>query len=100
MAAAILTHVIIAFSSIIYTTYLFVRPSKAKFYVSYGLISATLLSGTYLVWSTHTHMLQACVSGLAYLGLVLAGLVAARYRLATAAKITDRTKKLDQQGDA
>jgi len=80
----VLAHVLIALSSVLYTSYLFLRPSKAKFYVSYGLIGLTLASGTYLVVSTHSRLLPACEAGLLYLGVVLAGLISAHYRLANA----------------
>lgn len=78
----ILTHVIIALSSIAFTTHLWFSPTRRKFYVSYGLIAATLISGTALVISTHSPLLSSCETGLAYLGIVLAALVAARRRLA------------------
>jgi hypothetical protein len=73
----VLLHVLIALSSIAYTTYLYFRPTKRKFYASYGLIAATLASGTYLVISTHSPLLSSCVTGLIYLGIVLTGVLAA-----------------------
>ncbi len=78
----VLLHVLIALSSIAFTTYLYFRPSKHKFYASYGLIAATLASGSYLVISTHSPMLSSCMTGLAYLLIVTAELVAAHYRAA------------------
>jgi hypothetical protein len=78
----IVLHVIIALSSVAYTTYLLVAPTKLKFYVTYGLVGLTLISGTYLVVSRPAHILSACESGLLYIGLVLTGIVAAKYRLA------------------
>ena len=74
----ILLHVLIALSSVAFTTYLYLRPSKGKFYVSYGLIAATLGSGTYLVVSSGSPLLSSCMTGLLYLGVVLTGIVAAR----------------------
>lgn len=73
----VLLHVLIALSSAAYTTYLYFSPSKRKFYAAYGLIGATLASGTYLVISTHSPLLSSCVTGLIYLGIVLTGLLAA-----------------------
>jgi len=87
----VLLHIVIALSSLVYTTYLFVRPSKRKFYVNYGLIALTLVSGTYLVVSTHAQMLQACTTGVIYIGAVTLGMIAARHRLAAASiRITKR----------
>ncbi len=73
----VLLHVLIALSSVAYTTYLYFRPSKSKFYAAYGLIGATLASGTYLVVSTHSPLLSSCVTGLVYLGIVSFGVFAA-----------------------
>lgn len=79
----ILAHVIIAFSSVAWTTYLCIRPSYHRFYAAYGLIAATLISGTYLVISTNSPLLSSCATGLAYLGIVLAGVFAARKKVQT-----------------
>lgn len=78
----VLLHVLIALSSVACTTYLYIRPSKRKFYGAYGLIGATLASGTYLVTSTHSPLLSSCVTGLIYLGVVSFGVLAASRRLA------------------
>lgn len=87
----LLIHVIIALSSIAYTTYLFVRPSQTKFYVNYALIGLTLTSGTYLVISTHSPMLAACKTGLFYLAVVTSGTIIAHYRLGA----LNRDRKLE-----
>lgn len=79
----VLLHVIIALSSMAYTTLMYVAPSKNKLKISYGLIGLTLASGTYLVVSTHAQMLSSCMTGLIYLGIVSAGILAARHKLAT-----------------
>jgi hypothetical protein len=76
---ALLTHIIIALSSVAFASYLLARPSRNKFYANYALITATLVSGTYLVVSTGVPMLSACASGLAYLAVVL-GLSAFAWR--------------------
>jgi hypothetical protein len=78
----VLLHVLIALSSIAYTTYLYFRPSKGKFYASYGLITATLVSGTYLVISTHSPLVSSCITGLVYLGIIMGGVVVAAHKFA------------------
>ncbi|HEX5743972.1 MAG TPA: hypothetical protein VFX84_00775 [Candidatus Saccharimonadales bacterium] len=78
----ILAHVLIAFSSMAWTTYLYLRPSRRKFHAAYGLIAATLISGTYLVISMHSPLLSSCITGLAYLSAVSAGVFAASRRQA------------------
>jgi len=82
LVAALITHVTIALSSILFSTYLFFRPSKAKFYISYVLVGSTLLSGTYLVIAARSRLLPACISGCIYLGVVTVGIASARYKFA------------------
>jgi hypothetical protein len=77
----VLLHIIIALSSIGFTTYAYLRPSGAKLHVAYGLVGLTLASGFYMVWSAPTHMVQACTSGVLYLALVSIGIVATRTKL-------------------
>ena len=77
----ILLHVGVALLSILYTTLLFFKPARHKFYPAYGLIGFTLASGTYLVVSTHAQVLGACMSGLIYLAGVSVGLAGAHHRL-------------------
>lgn len=74
-------HIIIALASIAFTTLLFARPSRAKFYTNYSLISATLISGTYLVVTSNTSILKACLSGLAYVSVVSLMTLVARQKL-------------------
>jgi hypothetical protein len=74
----LLTHIAIALSSILFATFLYVKPSKNRFYGSYALVALTLISGTYLVLSMHANLVQACTSGLVYLLIVSFGIAAAR----------------------
>lgn len=78
----ILTHVLIALASIGFTTYLYVSPSKSKLYIAYILIGMTIASGTYLIVSAPSHMVESCTMGLAYLAVVSVGILAARKKLA------------------
>jgi hypothetical protein len=75
-------HILIALSSIAVSSLALADPSVNKLRLSYGLVAATLASGTYLVISTHARILSACITGLAYTGLVLSLISVARYRLA------------------
>jgi multisubunit Na+/H+ antiporter MnhE subunit len=77
----LLAHIVIALASVAYTTYLFFSPSLSKMRFAEGLVLLTLASGTYVAISTHSNMLQACVSGLVYIAIVSVGLVAARQKL-------------------
>lgn len=87
----ILIHVCIALSSILWTTLLFLSPSRRKFLVNYALIGATFASGTYLVIATHSRLLPACIAGITYLTAVTVGTVLAHVRLERVRlRVTDR----------
>lgn len=77
----LLTHILIAISSIIYTSLLLIQPSRTKLRTSYILIAATLASGTYLTVLNPVHMLQTCTTGLIYVVIVSAGIFIARQQL-------------------
>jgi hypothetical protein len=78
----ILTHVLIAISSMAYAAYTFVFPAKAKFGLAYILVGLTTLSGAYLIVTTKTNMLQSCLTGLLFIGTNLGGILLARNRFA------------------
>ncbi len=78
----VLIHIVIALSSLAQTTALFFSPTAAKFHLAYALIGGTLLSGTFLVISTHAPLIQACLSGLVYLSLASGGLILAHRKYA------------------
>jgi hypothetical protein len=82
----VILHVLIALSSIAFTTYAYFRPSTPKLRVGYGLTGLTLATGIYLVWSAPAHMIEACTMGLFYLGVVTLGIVATRSKLAARAE--------------
>lgn len=83
---ALLLHIIVALASIVWTGYVFFVPSRSRLNMSYALVALTLATGSYLVWSTHAPLLQACVTGLLYLAIVLSGILAVHYRLAHTSK--------------
>lgn len=78
----VLIHVIVAISGIVVTTVAYFQPSATLLKITYGLVGATIVSGVYLVWNAPAHMLQTCIAGLAYTGIVTVGIVAARTKLA------------------
>lgn len=79
---ALIIHIIIALTSIAFTTLLFALPSRTKFRANYALIALTLTTGTYLVVSANAPILKSCMSGLVYVSLVTLGTIAARYKYA------------------
>jgi hypothetical protein len=80
----LLTHIIIAISSVIYTSLLLLRPTQAKLSASYILVGATLASGIYLTAVNPASMLRTCTTGLVYVVIVTAGIALARRKLAVA----------------
>jgi hypothetical protein len=78
----VLMHIVIACSSLLTSTWLLIAPSKGRLYTTYGLVAATILSGSYLVWKLHAPILQTCVTGLFYLGLVTVGIIVGQRKLA------------------
>jgi hypothetical protein len=80
---ALLLHIIIAFTSLAFTAYMFFRPSTAKLQASVGLIAGTIGSGTLLVATSSGHILETCIMGLFYVAATIAGTVAAQRKLAT-----------------
>jgi hypothetical protein len=77
----VLLHVIIALSSIALSSYLYFKPIKKVMKASYGLIAGTVLSGSYLIITRPTHMLETCTVGLVYLAIVVAATLATQAKL-------------------
>jgi len=78
----VLLHVTIAISSLIYTGYIFFSPSKSKINLAYGLVAATIISGTILVVTKPAQLVSTCISGLLFLAITLPVIVTAHRRLA------------------
>jgi hypothetical protein len=77
----ILIHVIIALTSIVIASLAFFKPTLKKLIVSYGFILGTVASGTYLLVTIPSHILQSCLTGLTYLTIVSIATIAAHVRL-------------------
>jgi len=77
----ILIHVIIAISSIVIASFTFFNPTLKRLIVSYGFILGTVATGTYLLVSYPSHILQSCLSGLTYLTVITIATIAAHVRL-------------------
>lgn len=75
-------HISVALLGLVAASLAAIAPSRGKVAASYGLLAATLSSGTVLVQQLHTALASACFSGLAYSGFVAVLLAVARYRLA------------------
>lgn len=79
----LVTHILIALTSMAFSGLTVFMPSRTRLRVSYGLIAATLASGTWLVLATRSPLLSACVSGLVFLGISTGAMILAQRRLDT-----------------
>ena len=78
----LILHITIALSSIIVSGLSLAHPTHRLLRATYALTTATLVSGTYLVALSPSHLPAACASGLLYLAAVGAMALAARLKLA------------------
>ncbi len=81
MSMLLISHIIIAFTGILITTFLLFKPSSKKLNASYIFLAGTLGTGTILVLSTPGHMLQSCIMGIAYTAFVVGGIAIAKRRM-------------------
>ena len=75
-------HILVAVLSLITATVLLIAPSVSLLRTTYGLFAATVLSGTYVAVRNGEHLVQTCLTGLAYIAFVSAALLVARRQLA------------------
>ncbi len=83
----LLTHIAIALSSLLFTTFLYFKPSQSKIYASYTLIGLTLGTGTVLILMHPASLSKTWMSGLVYFAITVTGTILASQKLA-AVKIT------------
>lgn len=86
----LISHITIALLSVAYTTYLYFAPSRNKLRVTYTLVALTVVSGTWLIIANPAHMVQSCITGLAYLAIVFFGIALARNKLAAEHQPVDK----------
>jgi hypothetical protein len=84
----LIMHIAIALTSVVFTTYLYLSPSRTKIHTAYGLVAATLGTGTYLVVSMQSSLLHSCLAGLGYLAVVATGIALSARKLSLAAEHT------------
>jgi hypothetical protein len=77
----LLIHIIIASGGLVCSGLSFINPSIFKFKLSFVLTLLTLLSGTFLVFQTHSNLQSACLSGIAYIGAIAFLLSSAQLKL-------------------
>lgn len=77
----LLTHIIIALASIIFTSFAWFKPTQNRLNISYTMFGLTLATGTVLVALNPSNFPQACMTGLLYSGFVGVELYAVRKKL-------------------
>lgn len=80
----LILHIAIAVLSVFSAAYAYILPSQLKLKVTYSLVAATLVSGTYLIATMHAPITSTCLTGLGYTALVTTSLIATRHKLARA----------------
>ena len=83
----LILHIIVALTSLVQTSYMLVTPSKTGLRISYALMGLTLTSGSLLILTTGTHILEACLMGILYTGFVSFGIVRTQHTLAKNAAV-------------
>ncbi len=87
MSMIVLIHVIIALASVALSSVTFFKPSIKKLFVSYGLIVATVGSGTFLLLSATGDILRSCITGLFYVTVVTIVTIATHVRVRRRAEV-------------
>lgn len=77
----LIAHIILALSSIFFSTYVLFNPSRARIHGSYSLIASTLTTGVYLTLTHPTHLKQACISGVVYVATMSAIMISVHVKL-------------------
>jgi hypothetical protein len=80
----LLFHITVALLSVFLGTFTFFKPSKLKLKTNYFLIAMTLLSGSILIIQNPSTLLQTCLTGITYVGIVTVQTLLANFRLASA----------------
>lgn len=91
----VLIHVLIALASVGLASFTFFKPTINRLAVSYGLIVATVGSGTFLILSGPSDMLRSCLSGLFYVTVVTIVTIATHMRVRRAAEALVSTSHQD-----
>lgn len=79
----VILHIVVALIGVILATSIMLKPSHTKLRLTTLSASLTLISGTFLVLSTGSNLLKACLSGLAYFGFVGLAILYSNKRLNT-----------------
>lgn len=85
----LVTHITIALISVASSLLTYLDPTHLKLKIASWLVGFTVLSGTILVINLKTGLVRACITGLSFVGLSLAGIIAAQRKLALVENLLD-----------
>jgi hypothetical protein len=77
----LVTHIVIALASLVFAATTLWLPTKEKLRISSLLAGLTIASGTVLVITTSSPLLQACMTGLGYLAVIFSAMAMSYYRI-------------------
>jgi hypothetical protein len=80
----LVTHILIALSSLLVAGLSVIAPTRIKLGISYLLVALTVLSGTILTLTRPVHLVSVCITGVVYLTFAFGAIIAANYRLTAA----------------
>lgn len=74
-------HIAVALLSLVLASLAYISPSRVKITSSYAASAAMLLSGSALVVTSRAHLIEACIFGLLFVGVVALQLAGAKRKL-------------------
>jgi hypothetical protein len=78
----LLVHILIALSSVAFSTLSIFAPSDKKIKINYAFLAATWISGFFLVFQSNVSFGHLCLSGILYTGVVSMNIYLTKRRLA------------------
>lgn len=78
----LILHILIALSSVFFSTYSIFKPSNKKVKINYAFLGATWASGFFLVFQSHVSFGHLCLTGILYTGVVTINILLTKRRLA------------------
>jgi len=80
----VILHILVAILSLGGVSYAYVRPTATKFYLTYGLVGVTVLSGILLAVMVPARMAHVCMTGVVYIVVMSISILAARTKFKAA----------------
>lgn len=78
----LILHILIALSSVAFSTVSIFAPTNKKIKINYAFLAATWISGFFLVFQSNVSFGHLCLSGILYTGVVTMNIYLAKRKLA------------------